>query len=122
MANPSWNKGHLRAGLKKGVIAPFVWRSSRVFRRHGLQTTDAFFGFALLDAGSPVDALTRALRRSDQGVTEIAVHVAAEGANCPQAVASWRANLRALLEVHAGSVPRACGVEMTSFGVAMRRQ
>ncbi len=106
-----------KATLKKLLILLFAQTAARKFAACGLRMPTAFFGIALLESRDPRRLVEKILARLPEGVTEIALHLAA--GDCLDAstghLAHWARTLDALLEMDFAQALADAGGVLTTF-------
>ncbi|MBM4020625.1 MAG: hypothetical protein FJ288_20285 [Planctomycetes bacterium] len=109
--------GACKAVLKKVVMLPFVRWAARRFARAGLAAPRAFFGMALLNPRDPARMLRRALARLPDGVSEVALHLAAVDVLPDEVpyVRGWARTFQALLAMDVQKELSAQGLEVATF-------
>jgi len=110
--------GAWRATVKKVMMLPFARAAARTYAEYGLGTAHGFFGVALLEARDPAERIRRALSRLNDGVTEMALHLASARTAGPDGgpFSAWARTLEALLSMGFAELLAAHGAVLTTFG------
>jgi len=109
--------GAWKATVKKVMMLPFAKAAARTYAEYGLGTSHGFFGMALLEARDPGERIRRALSRLNDGVTEMALHLASLRTAGPdnRTPTAWARTLEALLSMGFTELLATHGAVLTTF-------
>ena len=93
--------GQARSVLKNLVLKPFVRFAGRRFQKAGFRMPHRFIGIALLEAPNPSEALGWTMGHLEEGVCEVALHLALDEApgRMPAYTRSWSAVFAAAMQM-----------------------